>query len=233
MKNNVVREKMKMRLCDWFILQKASWMTICLEILAVGILLVFLVYLSRSFWLNSAMSFITAKDTASPADAIVIESWVQPNKLSVLAAFQLQSDGFGKSIFLTEYFSSGSSAADANTLLTDPEKLNYYSKSEDVESGKMKQIAVENKRPVTWNTALTVTETLAAQGFQSMILISHWHHSRRSCEAYIKAGKLRGIEVFCKPVECGLGKDNWWKSSEGLSTILREIAERIYYLLFV
>lgn len=202
--------------------------------LALGLFLVLLIYSSWSFWLNFASSFITAKDTSYPADAIVIESWSYPNRLSIKASFQLQSKGFGKSIFLTEYFPSGSSyQAYMETSKRYHEKINLDFKSEGIESGEVKRIHVEKKRPVTWNTALTVTEALSAQGYHSMILVSHWHHSRRSCDAYAKAGEQKGIKVFCKPVECDLSKDTWWKSSTGLSTVFGEIAERIYYLIFV
>jgi hypothetical protein len=222
-----------MKFYSCLIMQKPSWMAVWPSILVIGLFLVFLAYLSRSFWLNSAASFIAAKDTTRPADAIVIESWGEPNELSVKIAFQLQSEGFGKSIFITEYVSSHSSPTGVNTSKPDLENLNFYSQSKGVEPGKTQKIIVKYKRPVTWNTALAVTEALAARGYHSLVLISHWHHSRRSCDAYAKAGKQRGIEVFCKPVACGLEKDNWWKSQEGLSTVFREIAERIYYLLFV
>jgi hypothetical protein len=223
-----------MRFYSWFIQQNPTWKATWLGILTVSFLLVLIAYLSRNLWLNSASSFITAKDTSCPADAIVIEGWGYPNEPSIRTSFQLLSSGFGKTIFLTEYFPTGSSHLTGTETSKDYQKmLDIYSRSEGVEPERVKRISVRKKRPVTWNTALTVTEAFAARGYNSMILVSHWHHSRRSCDAYAKAGEEKGIKVYCKPVECGLGKDNWWESLSGWSTVFGEIVERLYYLLFL
>jgi hypothetical protein len=91
-------------------------------------------------------------------------------------------------------------------------------------------IPVLTRDPVTWNTAVAVIEAITAQGHHSMILVSPWHHSRRSCDAYTKAGKQKGVTVYCKPFEESLNKNNWWKSDAGLSTVFGEILKRIYYI---
>ena len=201
--------------------------------LALVLIFVLLIYMSRSLWLNCASSFITAKDDVHPADVIVIESWEYPNELSIRTAVQLQSSGFGKSIFLTEYFSSGYSYITYMEASQDyHEKLDLYLKNEGIEPKDLKRIFIPKKRPVTWNSAHAVMKALASQGYHSMILVTHWHHSRRSCDVYSKVGEQENIKVLCKPVGCSVGQNNWWKSSAGLSTVFREIAERVYYLLF-
>ena len=192
-----------------------------------------MIYFCRSFLLNSIILFITVKDTTCPAGAIVIESWSYPHKASIKAAVQQQSKDSGSIIFLTEYFPSGSSlAAFIESSQDHRRNLNLYLEAEGLQPDKVLRIYVEQKRPITWNTADTVIKTLSGRGYRSMVLVSHWHHSRRSCEVYSKMGKEKGITVYCTPIECDLKMDSWWNSSNGLSTVFREILERVYYLLF-
>lgn len=221
----------KMRIGSYFIRQKPAWKTTWLGKLAIGLFLILLMYGGRGFLLDWATSFVAAKDTTSPADAIVIENWSYPSRMSISTSFQLLSNGFGRSIFITEYsFSNSHSITGIESSPYYNEILDLYFKGEGFDFAKVKKIHVELKDPVTWNTAVTVIEILAAQGYHSMILVSPWYHSRRSCNAYTKIGKQKGVAVFCKPYEEDIMKDNWWKFHSGLSTVFDEIMKQIYYL---
>ena len=225
----MVIKKMKIR--TYFVRQKTIWKTTWLGKLVIGLFLISLIYGSSGFLLDRATSFVSAKDTTSPADAIVIENWYYPSSTSMRTAFQLLSKGFGRSIFLTEYFFSNSNyITGAEIPSYYHEILELYFKSEGFDFGQVKRINVPAKDPVTWNTAKAVIETLTAQGYHSMILVSPWYHSRRSCDAYARIGSEKGMKVFCKPAEGALRRDNWWKSDTGLSTVFSEIIKRIYYL---
>jgi len=220
-----------MKIHHYFIQRKTSWRLTWFSKLVVALFLLFLVFLSRNFWLNCATSFITARDTARQADAILIEGWKYPHGSIIRASLELQSQGIGKHLFFVEYLPfHTSSATDLEIPRNYHEMLNLYFKSDNIDPKMVKRIPVELKDPVTWNTAFAVMEALAAQGYRSMILVSPWHHSRRSCDVYTIAGKKKGIEVTCRPVEGGLRKDNWWKSHVGMSTVMGEVVKRIYYI---
>jgi len=220
-----------MEIRRYFLQQKTVMKTTWLGKLLIGLFLIFLVYGSHNFFLDYATSFISAKDTTSPAELIVIESWQYPSIASIKASLQLLSNGMGKTIFLTEYpFSKSNTLSDATSPPYYYDILSLLFKGEGHDFGKVKMIPVLTRDPVTWNTAVTVVDTISTQGYHSMILVSPWHHSRRSCDAYTKAGEQKGVKVFCKPVEEYPRKDSWWKSDIGLSTVFSEIVKRIYYL---
>jgi len=220
-----------MKIRRYFWQQKSVLRTTWLGKLLVGLFLFLLIYVSRGLWLDCATSFISAKDTASPAEVIVIENWHYPARTSIKISLSLLSDNMGKSIFLTEYpFSKSNTLSGATSPPYYYDILSLLFKGEGYDFGKVKMIPVLTRDPVTWNTALTVVGTIAAQGYRSMILVSPWHHSRRSCDAYTKAGEQKGVKVFCKPVEECPRKDDWWKSDIGLSTVFSEIIKRIYYI---
>jgi hypothetical protein len=194
-------------------------------------ILIFVIFLSRHTLARVIPSFITAKDTARTADAILIEGWQYPHGSTLRTSVQLKEQGIGKDLFFVEY---APSAASSMTDLEFPryyhEMLDLYFESENIDPKQIQRIAVELKDPVTWNTTFSVMEALSQKGYRSMILVSPWLHSRRSCDAYTIAGKRRGIEVFCKPVEGGLNRHNWWKSHVGMAAIFGEVIKRIYYI---
>ncbi len=223
-----------MEIRRYFLQKKTVLKTTWQGKLLIVLFLFLLMYGSHSFLLNYAVTFISAKNTVSPAEAIVIENWQYPARMSIKASLQLLSNNMGKTIFVTEYpFSKSNTLSGAKSPPYYYDILSLLFKGEGYDFGKVKMIPVLTKDPVTWNTALTVVETVAAQGYRSMILVSPWHHSRRSCDAYTKAGGQKGVKVFCKPVEGYPGKEDWWKSDTGLTTVFSEIIKRIYYMVKV
>jgi len=221
-----------MKMLRYFFIRKTVWKTTWFGKLTLLLLLLICVFLTRNFWLRCATSFITAKDTTRQADAILIEAWKYPHRSLIRASLELQSQGLGRRIFFVEYRPSrAGSTADMEIPRYYHEMLDLYFNGEGVDPKAVERIPVELKDPVTWNTAFDVTDALAARGCRSIIILSPWHHSRRSCDVYTTAGKKKGIEVFCRPVESGIRKDNWWRSHVGMSTVLGEVIKRIYYML--
>ncbi|MBA4417762.1 MAG: hypothetical protein C0392_07610 [Syntrophus sp. (in: bacteria)] len=143
----------------------------------------------------------------------------------------MKTQGMGKALFFVEYVPSQSnSMTDLEFPRYYHEMLDLYFKSENVDPKQVERITMELKDPVTWNTAFAVMDALSRKGYRSMIIVSPWHHSRRSCDVYTIAGAQKGIEVSCKPVEGGLNRHNWWKSHVGMSVIFGEVVKRIYYI---
>ncbi len=219
-----------MQLFHYFFQRKTSWGLTWPGRIAAILLFLLVIFLSRHMWTQGILSFITAQDTTRSADAIVIEGWKYPHGSILRASLQLKTRGIGKDLFFVEYLPS---PANSMTDLEFPryyhEMLDLYFKSEGVDPKEVQRIAMELKDPVTWNTAFAVMEALSQKNCRSMILVSPWYHSRRSCNVYTIAGKRKGIGVTCKPVEGGLNRHNWWKSHVGMTVIAAEVVKRIYY----
>lgn len=215
-----------------FIKQKTTWRLTWLGRFVVLFVMLAIIFMSRNIWMNAILSFITARDTATYADAILIEGWKYPQQAVLKASIQLKKSGKGKTLFFVEYLPSDKmSITDLEIPPYYHEMLDLYFKGERVEPNQIERITVELKDPVTWNTAFAVMKTLSERGYGSLIVVSPWPHSRRSCDVYTIAGKKQGIEVTCKPVEGGLRKDNWWKSHMGMALVFGEVVKRIYYML--
>ena len=220
-----------MKILSHFFQRKTVWKLTWFGRLSTVLLLSVLIFLGWRIWLNWSTSFITARDTACKSDVVLIEGWKYPHNSIIRASLELQAQGLAKYLVFVEYLPSHiNSITDLEFPRYYHEMLDLYFKSEGIDPQHVKRIPVELKDPVTWNTALAVTDALAAQGYRSMILATPWYHSRRSCDAYTIAGKLKGINVTCKPVEGGLNKHNWWKSHVGMSMIFGEVVKRIYYI---
>jgi|GEM_PF-802947 len=220
-----------MKINQIFIRQKTAWRLTWFGRFIGLFLLLVIIFLTRGIWKDAIVSFITAPDTTSKSDAILIEGWKYPQGAVLRAAIKLKEDGMGKTLFFVEYLpSSEISITDLEIPLLYHEMLNLYFKSERVDPDMIERIPVELKDPVTWNTAFSVMKALSDRGYRSMIIVSPWAHSRRSCDVYSIAGKKRSIEVTCKPVEGGISKDNWWRSHMGMSMVLGEVIKRIYYM---
>jgi len=193
-----------------------------------------MIFGGKTLWLNLVASFITAKDTTRPAEAIVIEHWNHPSKSSIQTAFNLISEGLGKVIFITEYsFTRGETIGGIEIPLYYSEILSLYFQSEGFDIKKVQRIPIKVRDPITWNTANDVIDFLKNNGYVSMILITPWYHSKRSCDVYSTIGKDKGISVFCKPIEGGIGRRDWWKSHNGLDAVFSEVAKRVFYLVAV
>ena len=220
-----------MKIIQIFIRQKTVWRLTWFSRFIALFLLFFIIFLTRGIWKDAITSFIIAPDTTKKSDAILIEGWKYPQGAVLRAAIKLKEDGIGKTLFFVEYLSSSeASITDLEIPLLYHEMLNLYFKSESVDPGNIERIFVELKDPVTWNTAFTVMKALSDRGYRSLIIVSPWAHSRRSCDVYSIAGKKRNIEVTCRPVEGGIRKDNWWRSHMGMSMVLGEVVKRIYYI---
>lgn len=216
-----------------FFRRKTVWRLTWIGKFAIAILLLVLAFLGRHTIFNLAVSFITAKDTARHSDAILMEGWKYPHGSIIRAALKLQKDGMGKDLFFVEYpYSKAKTGTDLEFPRYYHEMLNLYFKGEGVEPDRVGRIAIELKDPVTWNTAFCVMDELAAKKYASMIIVTPWYHSRRSCDVYTVAGKRKGIEVTCKPVDSGgVSRENWWRSHMGMGVVFGEVIKRIYYIM--
>ncbi len=199
--------------------------------LTAVVLLLILIFLGKNIWSEWMVSFITAKDTARPADALLIEDWKYPHASLIRAALNMQSQGLGKQLFFVEYLPSRDPRADLEIPPYYHEMLDLYFKGGGVDPKLIQRVPVELKEPVTWNTAFSVMDTLSSRGYRSMILLTPWHHSRRSCDVYTIAGKKKGIEVSCKPADGWVVKETWLRSHAGMSAVFGEVIKRIYYIL--
>ncbi|MCX8023362.1 MAG: hypothetical protein N2745_11390 [Syntrophorhabdaceae bacterium] len=223
-----------MKFIHYFFKKKTVWKTTWIGKFSILILMLILFFGMKGLWLNVITSFVTAEDTTKKAEAIVIEHWNRPSRSSINTAFRLLSEGIGKAVFVTEYsFTKGKPVNGIEIPRYYREILALYFKSEGFDIGQVTMIPVTVKDPVTWNTANDVTDFLKHQGITSMILLTPWYHSRRSCDVYLELGKGKGITVFCKPVEGEINRENWWRSHNGLDAVFSEVAKRLFYIVAV
>ena len=221
---------MKKNLIDFFIAEKTRRRLTLTGFCALLLIVLSVIFLTRRLWFDCTASLITAPDTSRRCDVIVFESWGYPFRYVMTAAFELQKNGSGKVIYFTEYLPNRQATmSDVEIPKYYAQMLELYFKGEGIDETNIRHIPVTPKDPVTWNTAVTVIDSIANHGYRTMLLVSPWYHSRRSYDVYAEAGKRRGVSVYCKPVEGGMTRANWWQTHSGMTQVFGELVKLIYY----
>jgi uncharacterized SAM-binding protein YcdF (DUF218 family) len=221
---------MKKNFIEYFIVKKTRQQFTFLGCCVVLLIILPSIFLTRYVWFGCAASLITARDTSRRCDVIVFESWGYPQRYVMNAAFGLQKNGLGKNMYFTEYVpNEQATMSDVEIPKFYRQMLELYFESEGIDDTKIYHVPVTPKDPVTWNTAVTVIDSIANHGYRTMLLVSPWYHSQRSFEVYVKAGRRRGVEVYCKPAEGGMTRSNWWQTHAGMTLVFGEVVKLIYY----
>lgn len=221
---------MKSSLSEYFLSYRAAYRATWLGWIVIVIALVGFTYLSRQIWFDLASSIITAKDTSRKAEVVVFECWEYPEVQMLRTAYRMKEQGMAGKIFFVEYLpSENNTMMGINVPKHYREMLGLYFESVGYDMNTAESIPFALKDPVTLNTALAVTDTLAKRGYKSMLLLSPWYHSERSKRSYEIAAKRHDMLLFCKPIESGLNRDNWWKTHSGMTRVGSELVKLVYY----
>ena len=201
-----------------------------IKILAGLLLTCLLLIWQHAFVLETYASFFK-KDNASPgADAIVVLSWPEINRLRY--AYQLGNQDYGKRILVT----------------TNPKRyiefleLNYPTKLDWVNAVATR---LELKVPVellpslgdgarsTFDEAYDARKWAIDNGYKRIIVVTNAFHSRRAHYAFEKVFRGSGVDVEVAAARNpGFSENNWWLIDKGLASYLTEPLKFAAYIVF-
>jgi uncharacterized SAM-binding protein YcdF (DUF218 family) len=219
---------------DFFIYRKTVVKTTWkLRLLMLALFFVVFVIPYR-FWLSALAQTLVLSDQIQKSDAIFVENWNVPDLNALVAAAQLHRTGYAPSVLIARFIQTDRLSLGGIELPKDYEQvLRLYCQDAGLDLNNVETIPVEAIDPITLNMARQVSTMLHGKGVTSVILVTSFYHSRRSALTYRKFLKPLGIKLASYPVTQRFTPGNWWKTKDGINTVLMELIKLQYYRFFV
>lgn len=195
--------------------------------LSAVLLLLIATLWTHAAWLPVFYWLLERDDVLEPADAIVVEGWVEYSILFRKAA-QLYGDRYGRVIFTT------GGRYERLLDLVGVDNWADASKKQLVGLGVPAEyvVAIHQTEEGTHGAALSARPVFRAYKVRSAILISEPLHLWRSCRTFAKAVRDQRVRFRCTTVRTpALTAENWWRTHRGWSYLVREyVAIGFYWL---
>jgi uncharacterized SAM-binding protein YcdF (DUF218 family) len=186
------------------------------------------------FWAERVGSSLVAQDALERADVVIADVTAWPSIEVLEQAARLYRAGYAGRMLLTRYVPNDRlDAAGIRVSRRFDEVLRIYTRELDLRDEEVETIPIEVSDPVTLNTARQVAAHCESQGVRSAILVTSLFHSRRSALSFRQWLEPHGVKLISRPVESGLRVNNWWRTKDGLRTVLQESVQLAYYRFFV
>lgn len=197
-----------------------------LALLAAGLLFFGFAFASRSAWLPRIAGQLVYEGPVAPADALVVENYGH-DYLAFERAAELMHDGYADRAFAPVF------------IFRNPERPGLVSggfaevmiRVAGLEN--VQPVPVQEQEPITLTVARQVAETLVREKVRSVIVVSPWLRSARSCRVYKQVLEPMGIHVYCQASSGNRSASNWWHSLHGIQEVGLELAKYWYYRLWV
>ena len=193
----------------------------CIKLSILVLLFTAVVFFGHSFILDWAGKLIYKKDDLKPADAIVVLSG-EENERVEYAVYLFREDWAKKDRLI---MSGGPLVWRHSWASLMKEHAEYLGISG-------KNILLEDKSMTTEENARYTKEILRENGYKSLILVTSPYHSRRAAIIFQKVlGKE--IKVLSAPVEDSWFKfSDWWKRRRDRAAVFSEYSKFIWLWIF-
>lgn len=192
-----------------------------LKVLAVVTVFFITIFVTHNLWLESAARFLIVQDNLSPADVIVVLGGGGPER--VWQGVKLFNLHYGKWIIVT-----GMEQKFPGLTTTWPQLAKAEAMSLGVSEG---AIILEERSTSTYEDAIYVKEDMLSREFQSAIVVSSPHHTRRARMIFRKVFKdHKDMSLQFSPVENGdFQVHKWWTREKELVGFINEYSKLILY----
>jgi uncharacterized SAM-binding protein YcdF (DUF218 family) len=168
-------------------------------------------------------SFLIVTDKVAPADAIVVLSGGESDRLPQAA--RLFKKGYGSTVILTR-----TALVDSNPPI-DP---NHFKETQAVELGiPPEQTFITNEQVNgTYDEAAAVLDMMQRHGYKSCIVVTDPYHSRRAKIIFDDVFESSGIKVMIYPVgDSWYRAFTWWLHPQGWVYTAEEYFKLLAYML--
>jgi hypothetical protein len=197
-----------------------------MALLAAGLLFLGLAFTCRSAWLPLIAGQLVYEGPVAPADALVVENYGH-DYLAFERAAELMHEGYAHRVFVPVFIFRN---PDRPGLVSGgfAEVMIRVAGLENVQL-----VPVQEREPITLSVARQVAETLVREKVRSVIVVSPFLRSARSCRVYRQVLEPKGIEVCCQASSGNRSASNWWHSLHGIQEVGLELVKYWYYRLWV
>jgi hypothetical protein len=202
---------------------KTTW-KFRLALLLLGVLLV---SVTRGFWILRIGQSLVCAEEMRPSDVILVENFAVSDYLCFERAAALYQAGLAARVLI------------ATAASREPEGA--HAVSQDVAKLKARMAQLPNPellpiwihRPNSLNAAYQIRDFLTKQHLKSVLVVTDGFRSQRSALIYHAVLDPDGIKVGCMPVFGQITPTNWTKTWHGIAKITRQFLKLQYYRFYV
>lgn len=185
-------------------------------------------------WFEKIGSALVAEDALDHADVVIADVGESPSFTVMQYAARLYRERHADRLLLTRYIPNEHlEMAGIRIPRLFDEVLRVYTRELGIQDHEVDTIPIAVNHPVTFSTAKQVAAYCRTRTIRTAILVTSLFHSRRSALSYRRCFDPDGIKLISRPVESGLRVTNWWRTKDGVRTVLQESLQLAYYRWFV
>jgi hypothetical protein len=209
-----------------FFYRKESLKTTWKFRLALLMLVMLLVSVTREFWILKIGQSLVCTEEMSPSDVILVENFDPDYRVFERAAALRKADLAVRVLVHTE-------------ASRDPEGANPVSQGIAELMARVARLQdptilpIRIFEPVSLNAAYQIRDFLIKEHLRSVIIVTHGFRSRRSALVYHTVLDPTGIRVGCMPVFRESTPKNWTATWHGIEEVTEQFLKLQYYRLYV
>ena len=209
-----------------FLYRKESIKTTWKFRLAMVILVILIVSLTRGLWIPSIGWSVVCAEDVGPSDVILVENF-DPTYLLFERASALQKAGLSARVLIPTPTPRDPKVA--NTVFEGfADVMARVARMQNFEI-----IPIRQMEPISLNTAYQVRDFLIKEQLSSVIAVTPGFRSRRSSLVYQAVLKPAGIQVYCMPVFGQHTPENWTDTWHGIQEVTEQFLKLQFYRFYV
>jgi hypothetical protein len=209
-----------------FFYKKASLKTTWKFRLALLMLVMLLVSITRGFWMLKIGQSLVCTEEVSPSDVILVENF-DPYYLIFERAATLHKAGLAARVLVPTDASRDSERANSVSQGI-AELMARVARLQNVEI-----LPIRIREPVSLNAAYQIRDFLTKEHLRSVIVVTDGFRSKRSALVYHAVLEPAGIKVGCMPVFGGNTPKNWTVTWHGIEDVTEQFLKLQYYRFYV
>jgi uncharacterized SAM-binding protein YcdF (DUF218 family) len=205
-----------------FFYRKESLKTTWKFRLALLILLVFLVSVTRGFWMSRIGQSLVCTEKIAPGAVLLVENF-NPHYHVFARAAALHKAGLAARVLVPVDAARDSARADPVSQGITEVMARIAQLQQPV------FLPIQISEPISLNTAYQVRDFLTTEHLRSVIIVTDGFRSKRSSLVYRAVLEPAGIEVGCVPVFGQKTLQNWAKTWHGIEDVTEQFVKLQYY----
>ncbi len=194
--------------------------------LAIVLLALLVISVTRDSWSMSIGHSLTCTETISRSDIILVDN-VDPDYLLFERAARLHDAGLASRVLIPVQVSHDSERANAVSIGV----VELMARVAQVQAPEI--LPIRASEPISLNAAYRIRDFLIREHLRAVIVVTPGFRSKRSSLVYHAVLARAGITVYCVPVFVGAALDDWTHSWHGIQEVSNQFLKLQFYRFYV
>ena len=194
--------------------------------LAIVLLPLLVIPLTRSFWSTSIGQSLTCTEHIGRSDIILVEN-IDPDYLLFERAAALRNAGLASRVLVPVQVSHASERANSVSIGV----AELMARAAQVPAPEI--MPIRAREPISLNAAYQIRDFLTREHLRAVIVVTPGFRSKRSSLIYQAVLARAGIAVYCVPVFVGAALEDWTQSWHGIQEVGNQFFKLQFYRFYV